>query len=52
MEILIWVQTAISNPKRDLLGIYHKVREKHLQSYLNEFAYKLNRRYFGAKFFD
>jgi len=49
---LNWVHTAISNLKRNLLGIYHMVREKHLQSYLNEFAYKLNRRYFGDKLFD
>ena len=49
---LNWVHTAISNLKRNLLGIYHMVSEKHLQSYLNEFAYKLNRRYFGDKLFD
>ena len=51
-EELNWVHTAISNLKRNLLGIYHMVSEKHLQSYLNEFAYKLNRRYFGDKLFD
>ena len=49
---LNWVRTAISNLKRNLLGIYHMVSEKHLQSYLNEFTYKLNRRYFGDKLFD
>lgn len=49
---LNWVHTAISNLKRNLLGIYHMVSEKHLQSYLNEFAYKLNRRYFGDKLFE
>ena len=49
---LNWVHTAISNLKRNLLGIYHMVSEKHLQSYLNEFEYKLNRRYFGDKLFD
>jgi hypothetical protein len=36
---LNWVHTAISNLKRNLLGIYYMVSEKHLQSYLNEFAY-------------
>ena len=49
---LNWVHTAISNLKRNLLGIYHMVSEKYLQNYLNEFAYKLNRRYFGDKLFD
>ena len=51
-EELNWVHTAISNLKRNLFRIYHMVSEKHLQSYLNEFAYKLNRRYFGDKLFD
>lgn len=49
---LNWLHTAISNLKRNLLGIYHMVSEKHLQSYLNEFANKFNRRYFGDKLFD
>lgn len=49
---LNWVHTAISNLKKNLLGIYHMVSEKYLQNYLNEFAYKLNRRYFGEKLFD
>lgn len=31
---LNWVHTAISNLKRNLLGIYHMVSEKYLQSYL------------------
>lgn len=49
---LNWVQTAISNLKKNLLGIYHMVGEKYLQSYLNEFAGKLNSRYFGDKLSD
>jgi len=28
------------------------VSEKYLQNYLDEFVYKLNRRYFGEKLFD
>jgi len=35
---LNWVHTAISNLKKNLLGIYHMVNEKYLQNYLNEFA--------------
>lgn len=49
---LKWVHIAISNAKRTLLGIYHKVDGKYLQRYLDEFCYKLNRRYFGEKLFD
>lgn len=51
-EDLNWVHTAISNLKKNLLGIYHMVIEKYLQSYLKEFAYKLNRRYFRDKLFN
>lgn len=49
---LRWVHIAISNAKRTLLGIYHKINAKYLQLYLDEFCYKLNRRYFGEKLFD
>lgn len=49
---LKWVHIAISNAKRWLLGIHHKIKGKYLQNYLNEFCYKLNRRYFGDKLFD
>lgn len=49
---LKWVHIAISNAKRTLLGSYHKIKGKYLQLYLDEFCYKLNRRYFGEKLFD
>ncbi len=52
VELLKWVHVAISNAKRWLLGIHHMVKGKYLQNYLNEFCYKLNRRYFGPKLFD
>ena len=51
-ETLKWVHIAISNAKRNLLGNYHKIKRKYLQLYLNEFIYKLNRRYFGDRLFD
>jgi len=51
-EILKWVHIAISNAKRTLLGIYHRIDKKYLQLYLDEFCYKLNRRYFGERLFD
>jgi hypothetical protein len=51
-ETLRWVHITISNAKRNLLGNYHKIKGKYLQLYLNEFIYKLNRRYFGDRIFE
>lgn len=51
-KLLKWVHIAISNAKRTLLGIYHKIKGKYLQLYLDEFCYKLNRRYFGNHLFE
>lgn len=51
-ETLKWVHIAISNAKRNLLGNYHKIKRKYLQLYLNEFIYKLNRKYFGDRLFE
>jgi transposase-like protein len=50
-ETLKWVHIAIGNAKRDLQK-FHKIKRKYLQLYLNEFIYKLNRRYFGDRIFD
>ncbi|MFN4945732.1 MAG: transposase, partial [Chryseotalea sp.] len=41
----------IANAKRNLLGIYHVIKEKYLQHYLDEFCFKLNRRY-NSNLFD
>jgi transposase-like protein len=49
---LKWVHIAIANAKRTLLGIYHKIKGKYLQLYLDEFCYKLNRRYFKNNVFE
>jgi transposase-like protein/Zn ribbon nucleic-acid-binding protein len=51
-KVLPWVHIAISNAKRQLLNIHHCIEPHYLQSYLNEFCYKFNRRYFGEKLFD
>ena len=51
-ETLRWVHITISNAKRNLPEDYHKIKQKYLQLYLNEFVYKLNRRYFGDRIFD
>ena len=49
---LPWVHITISNAKRNLLNCYHHVDDIFLQNYLDEFTYKLNRRFFGEKIFD
>lgn len=49
---LKWVHVTISNAKRNLSGVYHMVSNNYLQNYLNEFCYRLNRRYFGENIFN
>jgi DNA-directed RNA polymerase subunit RPC12/RpoP len=51
-KILPWVHTMISNAKRNLLGIHHMISKKYFQDYVDEFCYKVNRRYFGENLFD
>jgi hypothetical protein len=51
-ETLKGLNIAISNAKRNFTGNYHKIKKKYLQLYLNEFVYKLNRRYFGERILD
>ncbi len=51
-ETLRWVHISISNAKQNILGNYHKINREYLQMYLNEFVYRLNRRYFGEKLFN
>ncbi len=47
-----WKQVLISNVFRVLSGIYHRVKLKYLQLYLDEFCYKLNRRYNREQLFE
>ena len=42
---LRWVHTLISNVKAFLLGTYHGLGKKHLQSYFDDFAFRFNRRF-------
>jgi transposase-like protein len=51
-KVLPWIQTMISNAKRTLLGAQHMLSKKYVQNYLDEFCYKVNRRYFGEELFD
>lgn len=47
-----WVHTAISNAKRLLLGVFHRINDKYLQNYLNEYCYRFNRRHMKEAIFD
>jgi transposase-like protein len=44
-EWLPWVHVVISNFKTFILGTYHGISEKYVQEYLDEFTYRLNRRF-------
>src|SRR3954451_2740964 len=41
---LPWVHRVFANAKRWALGVYHGLREEHLQAYLDEFVFRFNRR--------
>ncbi len=49
---LKWLHTIISNAKAFIAGTYHGLGPKHLQSYLNEFCYRFNRRKFKGQLFN
>jgi len=51
-SVLPWVHTMISNAKRTFAGIHHLIKAGYMQNYLDEFCYKVNRRYFQNKLFD
>ena len=42
--VLPWVHRIFANLKVWALGVYHGLRRKHLQSYLDEFVFRFNRR--------
>ncbi len=42
--VLPWAHRLFANLKAWALGVYHGLREKHLQSYLDEFVFRFNRR--------
>src|SRR5512147_2427959 len=42
--VLPWAHRLFANLKRWALGVYHGLRRKHLQSYLDEFVFRFNRR--------
>ena len=42
--VLPWIHRVFANAKRWALGVCHGLREKHLQTYLDEFVFRFNRR--------
>jgi transposase-like protein len=50
-EHLHWTHIVISNAKAFVQGTFHGLDAKHLQRYLDEFCYRLNRRYFAQDLF-
>ena len=42
--VLPWVHRVFSNLKRWALGVFHGLRKKHAQAYLDEFVFRFNRR--------
>jgi hypothetical protein len=42
--VLPWTHRVFANLKRWALGVYHGLRRKHLQTYLDEFVFRFNRR--------
>jgi ISXO2-like transposase domain/Transposase zinc-ribbon domain len=42
--VLPWAHRVFANLKVGALGVYHGLREKHPQSYLDEFVFRFNRR--------
>src|SRR3954453_16804574 len=50
--VLPWVHRMFANAKRWALGVYHGLREEHLQAHLDEFVFRFDRRRTPAAAFD
>src|ERR671920_1024101 len=50
--VLPWIHRVFANAKRWGLGVYHGLRPKHLQTYLDEFVFRFNRRRTPAAAFE
>ena len=51
-EVMKWTHILISNAKAFILGTFHGIGRKHLQTYLDEFCYRFNRRWWERQLFD
>ena len=49
---LKWLHTVIGNAKAFITGTYHGLDAKHMQTYLNEYCYRFNRRHFEGQLFN
>ena len=50
-DMLHWLHIIIGNTKAFVLGTFHGLGKKHLQSYLDEFCYRFNRRMMHEEIF-
>ena len=50
--VLPWIHRAFSLMRRWSLGTYHGLRRKHVDTYLNEFVFRYNRRYYRHVSFE
>jgi len=50
-DMLKWLHTIIGNAKAFISGTFHGLGKKHMQSYLDEYCYRFNRRYLGGDIF-
>jgi hypothetical protein len=50
--VLPWVHRVFSLVKRWGLGTYHGLRRKHVDTYLNEFVFRYNRRFYRHASFE
>jgi len=51
-EHLKWLHRIVGNVKVFILGTYHGLGNKHLQAYLDEFCFRINRRKFTGQLFN
>lgn len=50
--VLPWIHRVFSLVKRWALGTYHGLRRKHVDTYLNEFVFRYNRRFYRHASFE
>ena len=50
--LLHWLHTVIGNAKAFILGTYHGLPQKYLQSYLDEYCFRFSRRDFGPRLLE
>ena len=51
-EVLRWIHRVFPDLKRWAMGVYHGLRRKHVQRYLDEFVFRWNRRRHRRTSFD